>query len=319
MRTCNHSSSRTARGIAAAAVVLLALGAGLLGWRAVGEPGGDSAAALALPFSQRWSGDLLTPDLPAAPTPEVECRALFAEADASLLVDRLQRWIDSPSHPAAEVVSWLQRLPGGVLRDEVVAALAPEFPLSDRLTLALAMTGPQQRRDLLSAAVGQWALDDPQAAVDWLARHRDDSAFAAAQGALVVAMAVDHPVEAATYAATEMTGGIEQERAVIGVVQRWTQRDPEAAAAWIGQLADGPLPLNAMEEMVRIWAGSDPAAVAVWLGHLTKNQLRDAALASFARQLAPTAPDDARFWASEIAESTLRESCLGSLFSLVSE
>lgn len=291
----------------------LASGSAVTGWVAC-RPGYEDTRSAR--NEARLAAAGMSAPLPSVVTHEEISRRLFASGDPEELAGAVHRWLDSPERPVAAVAAWLGRLPPGGRRDALVTEVAAELPLRERLTLALAATDPLVHRDLLAAALSDWAAADAVDALAWLDSHRDDVAYAAAQAAVATVMADEHPPEAAAWAVTAIRPGTEQDRAVLGIVQRWVQRDAAAASEWVVELPSGSLQSSAADELVRIWSETDPAGVVSWVSRLTKGALRDSALDSFARQIAPEAPEQARLWASEITGESARVACLKSLFSL---
>lgn len=294
-------------------LVALASGSAVTGWVAC-RPGHVETHAATRGARVSTVGTAAA--LPSLVTHEEISRRLFESGEPEELAGAVHRWIDSPDRPVVAVAAWLGRLPGGGRRDALVAEVAVELSLPERLGLASGTSDPVVRRDLLTSALSNWAAENAADAMAWLESHRDDVVYPAAQAAIVTVMADEHPAQAAALAATAMKPGPERDRAVLGIVQRWVQQDAPAAAGWVGDLPSGSLQSEATGELVRIWAGSDPDGAASWIGQLTKGRLRDAALDSFARQIAPEAPEQAGLWASEISGEPARMACLKSLFSL---
>ncbi len=242
-----------------------------------------------------------------------KCDQLWTEQRGDELVESVREWLTTPAHPEPEVIAWLFRLPSDARRDALFAALAPELPVARRLDLAMAALSPGAHRDLLSAALGEWASKDAPAAVQWLSKHPSDPSLNDAQAAIAIAWSDEHPREAATYVATAMTEGQHQDRAAIAIVQRWAQQDAPSAARWVETLPQDHLEITAAEELTRIWSEDDPGTAEGWVQQLPPGPMRDHSLSSLARFLAPSNPAKASFWATQISNAKVRSECLSTL------
>ena len=114
------------------------------------------------------------------------------------------------------------------------------------------------------------------------------------------------PEGAAAAALTELRLGRAQDDAVMGIVQRWTQSDPESAGAWIGKFPAGQLRDTALAEFVKLWTDKDPSAVSQWLNQLDGGSDRDLAVQEFVMKAAPIAPESAAEWAEAIGDESTK-------------
>jgi len=74
------------------------------------------------------------------------------------------------------------------------------------------------------------------------------------------------------------------------LVDRWAQRDPMAAAAWVSRLGESP-PSRAMVKQVAVaWANTDLTAAASWLRALPEGEGRQIATIGLAYEAARTEP-----------------------------
>jgi hypothetical protein len=117
---------------------------------------------------------------------------------------------------------------------------------------------------------------------------------------VVVASAVQDPVGAARIALQQMAPGGEQDRALVSIVLRWVQADPQAAAAWVVQFPEGGLRRDAAEGLVNLWADRDLNASGNWLLTLPAGDLRNAGILAYARTLERTDAELARQWALSV-------------------
>ena len=88
---------------------------------------------------------------------------------------------------------------------------------------------------------------------------------------------------AASVVTSGLLQGAEQDRAIVAVVQRWAQRSPGAAAAWLTQFPDSQTRSTALQHLVSIWALEDGQAVQAWLRQLPEGSFRNSASAAYAQ------------------------------------
>jgi len=105
-------------------------------------------------------------------------------------------------------------------------------------------------------------------------------------------------------AITSLPGGKTQEDVLVGIVQRWTQKDPATAAAWVARFPEGALRSAAVENLVKLWVPQNDAAT--WLDALPPGASRDSGLRAYAEQIAPAHPREAATWAAAIANPQMQ-------------
>jgi hypothetical protein len=183
-------------------------------------------------------------------------------------------------------VGWVNALPEGGGKQAAVLSLANEAARADPLTaLGLVVTLPPsaERDDSLVHGVSQWADAEPSAAIAWAEKVPDPNLRQRLLGAAAIAAAYQNGPMAAGLVTSGLLQGVEQDRALVSVVQRWAQRSPVAAAAWVAQFPETPARNTAVQHLVSIWAQQDSAAAQSWLGHLPEGSLRNTASAAYAQ------------------------------------
>jgi hypothetical protein len=113
-------------------------------------------------------------------------------------------------------------------------------------------------------------------------------------------------IAAAELVLDSLPPGKAQDDVLVGVVQRWTQRDPVAAAEWVSRFPESAVRNSAMENVIKLWCAQDLSAPGQWLGTLKLSPSRDEGLRAYADALAPHLPREAAAWASAIANPELR-------------
>jgi len=179
---------------------------------------------------------------------------------------------------------WMEQLPSGIRRQQAVQIIAIEAIRSqpkEALRLAQELVEGQGRNDLLVQASGEWALTDPQGAYDWVAQFPVGPLKDKLVVSVASALADLDGVSAADFAAEELPPGPDQDRAVVSVVQRWAQKEPGQAAAWVLQFPEGDLKVAAVQNLVELWMKSAPKEAAHWISGLGDSPTHDQALQIF--------------------------------------
>jgi hypothetical protein len=213
-----------------------------------------------------------------------------SELNADLTARLVRRWAEGNSAAAAD---WVSRLPEGALRQTAVSQVAVAWASQDlksamdwarqlpegaerdnglqsvayeaaraepreALNLAREMSASGQRDDLVLHAVRQWTAEEPEAAAQWAGQIADAAMQERVLSAVATEWGETDPVAAATLAIQGIAPGRAQDDAVIGIVQRWVQRQPRLAAAWVQQFPAGELRQLALETVVKLWPEKNP-------------------------------------------------------------
>jgi hypothetical protein len=186
--------------------------------------------------------------------------------------------------PAA--AAWARSLPEGDARTEIMAAVGSEAVRSDPLEAMLIgfeLPACSVQADLILRAAAEWAATDRHNAVGWATQIKDPHLLQQVTERVVVASAEADPLAAVTIALQQMAPGAAQDRAMVSIVQRWAQTDPELAAAWVSGFPGGSLGRDAMDNLIGLWATRDSVASGKWLLTLPSGELREAGLLAHAR------------------------------------
>ena len=213
------------------------------------------------------------------------------------------------NHDFAGAIEWARQLPRESERESGLIQIAYETARTDpmqALTLAAELPATPARNDLVSHTSAQWASIDPESATEWAKQVTDDPLRQRLLSDMIPAWGESDPGAAATEAIQSLKPGREQNDAVVGVVQRWVQREPEEAATWVAAFPEGPLRDTAMEEVVKLWADGNAEQAGHWLNTLEAGPVRDVGVAAYVNKVLLTAPETAAQWAKVIAGETLR-------------
>lgn len=177
----------------------------------------------------------------------------------------------------------------------------------EALRLAIELPASGTRNDLIVHAANQWAAGAPTAAAEWTAGILDPALRERVLSVVSTAWGGSNPMAAATLVLESLPPGKGQEDAVVGIVQRRTQTEPEQAAAWVVLFPDGALCDAGMENLVTLWADRDVESAGHWIEGLEPGGSRDAAIGAYVGKITPTYPQFAARWAEDIDDVLLRE------------
>jgi hypothetical protein len=148
------------------------------------------------------------------------------------------RWAESN---LTDAIDWALGLSPAEGRNETLAAIGGEAVRSDpvkALILATELTAGPAQSDLILRASGEWAVTDPNGAMEWAGSIGDPALRQRVMGQIVVASAARDPLWAGLNALEKMEEGPEQDRAFTSIMMRWVQTDPAGAYEMVSQLAD---------------------------------------------------------------------------------
>lgn len=167
-----------------------------------------------------------------------------AEEATALLLDH---WAEADAIAAAE---WCARLDSGEKRSPWLVRVSNKLAKRDPAAAMAMLEEHHLAAD--PAATGtvlhHWARRDPDAAAEWISRQADEELRDASWNRIALSLSESDPAKAATLAAENISGEVQQEEAVISVLHQWILRDRKAAAAWVDLFPEGPLRQRAEEE-----------------------------------------------------------------------
>lgn len=194
----------------------------------------------------------------------------WAESDVRAAAHWVEQLADGPPRQASlnnvaiewavqdysQASDWAQRLPSEAERVDSLRAIAyeitPSLPM-EALRVAVELPPTQKRDELIGYTAMEWASESPVDARQWAQQIDDPVLRAQVLARVAMAWADQDPQSAATLVATELPPGRVQSDAAVGVVERWVQVQPEAAAAWVHGFPEGVLRVTAMENLRLLW------------------------------------------------------------------
>jgi len=155
-------------------------------------------------------------------------------------------------------IRWTWQLPAGEERDGALASVAYEAARTEpatALALAAELPATPERDTLVQHAALQWAAGSPVEAALWARQLPDETLRERVLSNIATAWGEADPVVASQFAVLGLAPGRTQDDAVIGIVQRWVQKNPEAAAKWVSGFPEGALAETASENVLQLWPG----------------------------------------------------------------
>ncbi len=156
----------------------------------------------------------------------------------------------------AGAVNWALRLPESPENNRIVSQIAYETARTEplaALNLAVVLPAGSERDELIRYAAREWTVQDPAAAAQWAGMIQDEALRNMVMAGVATVLADKDPVAAAKLAVVALPSGRAQDDAVVGIVQRWVQQDPVAAATWVFAFPETVMKETAMDNLVSIW------------------------------------------------------------------
>ncbi len=150
---------------------------------------------------------------------------------------------------------------------------------------------------------GEWAKQDPNAALAWASGLANNSS--AAMSTVISEVAKSDPMKAASMA----SGMAEDARgqAYESIAKQWAQKDFNEAAAWVAGLPEGER-AGAMSAAIQGLATSNPALAATELGKMTDLEARADVAPLVAKNYARTDVQGSMKWLDTLDDNSKRES-----------
>jgi hypothetical protein len=208
-----------------------------------------------------------------------------------------------------DAAGWVRHLSDAAERNGGALSVAYEAARTDpvaALELAIEVPAGESRDNLVTHAASQWAVKNPAAALEWAKQISDRDLHERVLTAITTVWGEADPIAAATLAVQELIPGKQQDDAVVGIVQRWVQKKPQEAAAWVLKFPEGTLRDTALEELVKLWTDQDVKAAGLWLNGVADSSARDVGVGAYVTKIATQTPAAAARWVEEIQGKALR-------------
>jgi hypothetical protein len=149
---------------------------------------------------------------------------------------------------------------------------------------------------LLQHFAMRMADENPEEALKWAATLESEREAAAARVRIALVLADADPARAANLLSEHGLANREFEVAVVQVLQRWSNKSPQDAAAWVAVFPPGEFRKAGVETVASGWLGSDPQAAFAWLSSLSDEQIRMEAGDAFAKRFLEQTPETRESW-----------------------
>ena len=166
---------------------------------------------------------------------------------------------------------YLNQLPDTAWKQNFLEAASSQMSLNDPLDaiqLAQQMKPGDAQTNLLRAVANGWVSTDPAAAMNWVANVKDPSLREQLVASALQSYALTDPAQAATWLVSEVkSDGIVKDSA-LNILSTWVTTDPAAAANWAAQFPEGDIKAAAVKVVSTYWQQINPDAAAAWLQNL---------------------------------------------------
>ncbi len=153
-----------------------------------------------------------------------------------------------------EAIHWAEGLPESE-RNGAVLQIANESTRTmpvEALRLAAKLPSGAERDGLIEHAAAEWTTKAPAEAAAWAKGMGEGEVKDRTMVAVISAWSDTDPVAAAEMAIKSLPAGRPLDDALVGIVQRWVQKEPESALAWVNRFPEGALREVALENISRL-------------------------------------------------------------------
>jgi hypothetical protein len=193
----------------------------------------------------------------------------------------------------AQIQSALQTVQksGGQNKTELVSELLGQWAATDpqgATQYALALSSPTDRDSALTAIASSWAEANPKAAEAWALSLQDHGAREAAISGIMDTVAATDPQQA--FAFLQSLPAADAAASANAIFSAWAANDAQGAAAAIAKMPQGDLQQTAIEALATAWAAKDSASAIAWVLTLSTSGQQFDASRSIAAVTASTDP-----------------------------
>lgn len=149
----------------------------------------------------------------------------------------------------------------------------------------------EARRKLSAHFAMRLAESNPDEAIAWAKALPEEGERNEAFGRIAVVISAQDPERAGHLIAERMAAGAPRDRAVVQVLQRWSQADPAAASEWAGDFSAGAARSAGLKVALAAWLEKDAPAAAAWVGSHGEEGLRADCLVAVAESLRSAAAE----------------------------
>ncbi|MEM6885718.1 MAG: hypothetical protein AAF571_11850 [Verrucomicrobiota bacterium] len=241
-------------------------------------------------------------------------------ASAANALDQIQDDRQRQQATSGLVSNWMQQdreAAWELVQSQPVASQSYQDPRYHALT-SWARTDPEAalmaaealpdkvKKQALPNVVSNWARNDPEAALTWLLAHDDAELMGNTFRNISYSDAIE-PQRLFDLVVEKMPAGNSFRNTVSQVVNRWAQKDPNAAANALLSLPPGDAFNNSAGNLIRQWSGKDPAAAFQWATSLPEGAGRNNTVRSWFNAVAADQPQLAESYYQQLDSSQQNE------------
>jgi hypothetical protein len=147
------------------------------------------------------------------------------------------------------------------------SAMSSTNPL-EAVKLAQQMKPGDAQTNLLRGVVCGWVSTDPNAALDWINSVNDPLLREQMTASAAQAYALTDPAQAAAWLVSEVKSDGVIKDSALNILSTWVTIDPAAAANWAAQFPEGDIKAAAVKTVSTYWQQTDPDAASAWIQDL---------------------------------------------------
>lgn len=147
------------------------------------------------------------------------------------------------------------------------------------------------RNQALNQFVGEWARQDPQAALKWTEALSNEGDQRMLRRSLMRSWAETDPQSAANWLAQQNVPESDMAGLVTGLIARWSEYDTEASAQWLNQMPPSPEIDRAVAVYTAQVAADDPEGAMSWAVSITDENLRNRLMSRVASEWKEADPE----------------------------
>lgn len=140
------------------------------------------------------------------------------------------------------------------------------------------------------------AEEDPEQAINWSATLESEMEIAAARGQVALVISETDPQRAANLLSETGIAGHEFDVAAVQVLDRWADKAPSDAAAWVLLFPEGESREAGLKAVVSRWAETDSKTMFSWISGLPDGDIRNEARQAAADLLGEMPPENRGAW-----------------------
>jgi len=188
---------------------------------------------------------LPAPEMEAAKTDDPDNLNVKSETRRELMA-RLRDWAAKDLDGALTYVS---KMPDGDERNGALEAVCFGLAQKDPAQAVELAQTLQQPEAVMENLVQQWAATDLPSALIWVNNQPASDQRDQLIARTTFILSKTDPSDAASLVMEQISPGPAQDEAIMTVVNQWGNKNPAAAAAWVGHFPEGPLQERAVQEL----------------------------------------------------------------------